>query len=316
MATTMQLSAGAKPNADEVGRTCFYSGTTAHPVYVDWLTPVATTHAKAPIVMLHGGFHTGSAYLATPDGRQGWAQYFARLGHPVYVADWPGHGRSPANRDFATLSLAEIGESLAVLVDEVGPAIIMAHSAGGPLAWWIAEKLPERVVAVVGIAPGPPANIQKPLPDDPEAIEALRFDESVGCPVYSPLDAPVYVDIDFIRQFWANSSRFPKNAIEPYAKSIVPESAKVLNERFNIGGAGLGLAGPDVVAARPILVVTGDNDPRHPKAVDGAVAAYFGADTLWLADVGISGNGHMLMIEDNSEDIAALISQWLAGKGL
>lgn len=295
---------------------CFYSGTTAHPVYVDFLAPVVATESKSPIVMLHGGFHTGSAYLTTPDGREGWAPYFARLGHPVYVVDWPGHGRSPANRDFATLSLTDIGESLAVLVDEVGPAIIMAHSAGGPLAWWIAEKLPEQVVAIVGIAPGPPANIQKTLPDDPVAIDALRFDESLGCPVYSPLEAPVYVDIDFVSRFWANSPRFPQDAIEPYAKSIVPESAKVLNERFNIGGAGLRLAGPDVVAKRPILVVTGDHDLRHPKEVDGAVAAYFGADTLWLADVGISGNGHMLMIEDNSEEIAELISQWLASKDL
>ncbi len=295
---------------------CFYSGTAEHPVYVDFLAPAPAARPRRPIVMLHGGFHTGSAYLATPDGRQGWAPYFARLGHPVHVADWPGHGRSPANRNFATLSLAEIGESLAVLVDEVGPAIIMAHSAAGPLAWWIAEKLPERVAAIVGIAPGPPANIQKALPDDPQAIEALGSDESLGCPVYSPLGAPVYVDIDFVRRFWANGRRFPKDAIEPYAKSIVAESAKVLNQRFNIGGAGLGLAGPDVVAGRPILVVTGDSDPRHPRAVDDAVAAYFGADRLWLADAGISGNGHMLMMEDNSEEIAGLIAQWLAGKGL
>lgn len=302
--------------AETLTMMCFYSGTAEHPVYVDFLAPAPAARPRRPIVMLHGGFHTGSAYLATPDGRQGWAPYFARLGHPVHVADWPGHGRSPANRNFATLSLAEIGESLAVLVDEVGPAIIMAHSAAGPLAWWIAEKLPERVAAIVGIAPGPPANIQKALPDDPQAIEALGSDESLGCPVYSPLGAPVYVDIDFVRRFWANGRRFPKDAIEPYAKSIVAESAKVLNQRFNIGGAGLGLAGPDVVAGRPILVVTGDSDPRHPRAVDDAVAAYFGADRLWLADAGISGNGHMLMMEDNSEEIAGLIAQWLAGKGL
>jgi pimeloyl-ACP methyl ester carboxylesterase len=316
MATSVQKSVGAQAPADGTSRACLYSGTAEHPVYVDFLAPAVALRPKPPIVMVHGGFHTGSAFLTTSDGREGWAPYFARLGHPVYVVDWPGHGRSPANRNFAMLSLAEIGESLAVVVDEVGPAIIMAHSAGGPLAWWIAEKLPERVVAIVGIAPGPPANIQKALPQDPDAIEALRFDESVGCPVYSPLDAPVYVDIDFVRRFWANSPRFPKDAIESYAKSIVPESARVLNERFNIGGAGLGLAGPDVVARRPILVVTGDNDPRHPRAVDGAVAAYFGADTLWLADAGISGNGHMLMIEDNSEEIAGLIAQWLVGKGL
>jgi len=209
--------------------------------------------------------------------------------------------------------MREIAQSLAVLADEIGPCIIVAHSAGGPLAWWIADTHPDAVGAIVGIAPGPPSNIQRPLPDDPKLIEALRFDESVGCPVYSPPDKPVFVDIEFIRNFWANTSRFPESAIDAYAKSIVPESAAVLNERFNIGGKGLYISGPNVVAARPILVVTGDSDPRHPRTTDAAVADYFNAKHAWLPEHGLHGNGHMLMLEDNSEEIACLVSDWQAG---
>jgi len=32
---------------------------------------------------------SSSIYLGTPDGREGWAQYFARHGHPVYAVDLP-----------------------------------------------------------------------------------------------------------------------------------------------------------------------------------------------------------------------------------
>ena len=42
----------------------------------------------------------------------------------------------------------------------------------------------------------------------------------------------------------------------------------VLSERFNIGGRGLKIDDPRNLARHPILVVTGDHDPRHPRAVD------------------------------------------------
>jgi hypothetical protein len=36
---------------------------------------------------------------------------------------------------------------------------------------------------------------------------------------------------------------------------------------------------------------------------------------VWLPARGISGNGHMLMIEDNSDELAAMIMNWLDSKG-
>ena len=70
------------------------------------------------------------------------------------------------------------------------------------------------------------------------------------------------------------------------------------------------------LARHPILIVTGEHDPRHPRAVDEATARYLGAEFVWLPDIGIAGNGHMLMIEDNSDAIARLILDWLDAKGL
>jgi pimeloyl-ACP methyl ester carboxylesterase len=42
----------------------------------------------------HGGGQTGTNFLKTPDGRDGWAQAFIREGYTVYVIDQPVRGRS------------------------------------------------------------------------------------------------------------------------------------------------------------------------------------------------------------------------------
>src|SRR3977135_3511389 len=55
---------------------------------------IAKTISAPPIVMVHGSGHTGVTYETTPDGREGWATYFARKNFPVYVVDHSGRGRS------------------------------------------------------------------------------------------------------------------------------------------------------------------------------------------------------------------------------
>src|SRR6266705_548303 len=62
-------------------------------MYVEMRIPVKQTH-PFPIVMVHGGTRSGTTFTGTPDGRESWAQYFARRGYAVYVVDQPGRGRS------------------------------------------------------------------------------------------------------------------------------------------------------------------------------------------------------------------------------
>ena len=306
----------ASTSSVRTARSCFFLGTASHPVYVDHLPPACVGRHLLPVVMIHGGFHTGVSYLGTPDGRDGWAQLFAARGHAVHVPDWPGHGRSPGVENLVRLTTHDVATALATVIDAIGPAIVVAHSAGGPIAWWIAEHHPDKVAAIIGIAPGAPANLLNPLPDDPAAIETMRHDREAGCPVYSPLDRPVSADRTFINDFWASSPRFPRDALESYAASVVPDSPIVLNERFNIGGRGLQLASLSVVGQRPILIVTGEHDARHPKSVDQALARRLNADFTWLPDIGLNGNGHMLMIESNSHEVASVLIRWLESRNL
>src|SRR5580704_7965921 len=50
-------------------------------MYVEYRLPVKKTHPY-PIVM---AYSLGIYYTGTPDGREGWAEYFLRRGYAVYV---------------------------------------------------------------------------------------------------------------------------------------------------------------------------------------------------------------------------------------
>src|SRR2546425_1051392 len=43
-------------------------------MYVEYQIP--DTPPKYPIILVHGGSHTGAGWQGTPDGRRGWADFF------------------------------------------------------------------------------------------------------------------------------------------------------------------------------------------------------------------------------------------------
>ena len=64
-------------------------------MYVEYQIPAELRAGAYPIIMVHGGGHTGAGFQSTPDGRPGWADYFVGHGWPVYVVDQPGRAKSP-----------------------------------------------------------------------------------------------------------------------------------------------------------------------------------------------------------------------------
>src|SRR5262249_36238235 len=67
------------------GKPVTVSGRTyiAGQMYVDVRIPAKQTH-PLPIIMVHGSTLSATTYFGTPDGREGWAQYFVRQGYAVY----------------------------------------------------------------------------------------------------------------------------------------------------------------------------------------------------------------------------------------
>ena len=66
-------------------------------MYVEVLRPKHVVH-RYPLVLIHGAGQTGTNWLGTPDGRQGWAQYFLMRGYVIYIVDQPARGRSAWHR--------------------------------------------------------------------------------------------------------------------------------------------------------------------------------------------------------------------------
>lgn len=64
--------------------------------YVEYFIPENLRRGAntIPIVLVPGGGLIGVHYLTTPDGREGWADFFLRRGFPVYIVDPPGRARA------------------------------------------------------------------------------------------------------------------------------------------------------------------------------------------------------------------------------
>ena len=281
-------------------------------MHVERVAPPAGVPERVPLLFVHGGHHTGACWERTPDGRSGWAPYAALRGHPAYVIDWPAHGRS-TGRALADLSLADVANAVAAELASLGRAVLVTHSMGGVIGWRAAELARAHVAAIAAIAPGPPANLQPA-----HASEAIR-DRQISDPAYGMRGEPMLATQEEVRPtpalaraMWANTERFPAAAFDAYFASLTAESGRILNERNNIDGTGIAVSGPSALAGIPIAVFTGDTDPRHPREVDAAVAEYFGAEFVWLADRGLRGHGHMCMIEDGNLGVADVVLDWIA----
>lgn len=66
---------------------------TINQMYVRFMIP-QQSEGHLPVVMIHGMALTGNSWETTPDGRMGWDEYFVRKGHPTFIVDQVGRGRS------------------------------------------------------------------------------------------------------------------------------------------------------------------------------------------------------------------------------
>ncbi len=312
--------------------------------YVEYLIPADLRH-RLPIVMIHGGGGQGLDYLSDLSGGEGWAQWFVRRGYAVYVVDRPGHGRSPADpallgapapglptamveRLFsapeqfedrypgadlhsqwvgsgrpgdatfdsfvaamgpmpadAAQHYADCRRGGAELLDLIGEAILVTHSAGGPVGWLVADARPGQVKAIVAVEPigpsfqaAPPGALTWGLTAVP-----LTFDP----PVSAPEDLGL-----------------TPTTLPPGIPAVLQsEPARTL----------------PTLAGVPVAVVTAEAswaNGTDPGTVAFLQQAGVAAEHVRLSEHGVHGNGHMMMMERNSGESAAVIESWLSSKGL
>jgi pimeloyl-ACP methyl ester carboxylesterase len=173
-------------------------------------------------------------------------------------------------------------KNAAELLDKIGPAIFMTHSAGGPFGFYALEarpKLVKGIVVVEGAGGGAFAgrgswgliNLPveyEPAVKDPSEIKTKRVNPT-------PEDA--------------------KLGIGPY--NIQEEPARKLKNWKDC----------------PISIVTSEASfvLPNPGAVAYLKQAGVSAEEIRLADHGIHGNGHAMMLEKNNREVLQPILDWL-----
>ncbi len=323
-------------------------------MYVEYQIPVRSgkTHdgrpTRYPIVMIHGGGHTGASFQTTPAGEPGWADYFLKRGWPVYVVDrpgvakststgafgsptsvqtaedrfaaaekadpliqwpqahlhtqWPGtgshtHGDPNFDQYYAHLSPGGTGggedflvRALVALLEKIGPAVLMPHSAPGPGTWRVGDTRPDLVKAIVAVEPsGPPF------------FEAPRFGMPGG-----QLTRPWGVSAGFLN--------YDPPVSDPSQLSIVQQAQPDGPDLIPCWLQGEPARQLPRLAEVPILFVLSESSYHAPY--DHCTSKYLTQagvpnDFVKLTDIGIFGNGHIMMVEQNNLEIAKVIEQWL-----
>ena len=203
-------------------------------MHVEYYFP-AEPQYDVPLVLVHGGGGQASDWYYTPDGRDGWRDYFLNAGWDLYIVDRPGYGRSPASPTYGEGTLTQVPSGLiarlaatdnfpggevtadsegvlnwivassttpyagnevaangiAEVLERVGPAVLVLHSAGGVSGFWAADMQPDNVLGIVAFetAGTDMLSIAEGLTFEPPLAEGFEPVESAdGCPV-QPEDA-------------------------------------------------------------------------------------------------------------------------------
>jgi pimeloyl-ACP methyl ester carboxylesterase len=297
-------------------------------MYVYWEAPVEVTH-PFPIVLIHGGGGQGTDYLGTPDGRPSWATQLVQAGYAVYVVDRPGHGRSPLD----PAVLGEIGPSFPY---EALPAIFVSPHGTHPTAHlhsqWPGSRDPESDAALDQFISGTGPMLR----DFPaaHALEGRRIAElldrtgpailvshSAGGPcAFLGADArpglvKALLAIETIGPPFADLP--PLGVTLSWGLTAAPMTYDPpVSDPAELGGAPRALPN---LQGFPIAVVSSEASPFvhfDEQIVEFLQGAGCGVERVRLADHGVHGNGHAMMMERNNRAALGVLLDWLGSKSL
>ncbi len=305
-----------------------------------------------PVVMVHGGGQTGTNFLMTPDGREGWATYFLRQGYAVYVVDqaargrsgyftdvygatrrpntkamserftapkssnlypqaalhtqWPGAGVSgdpvfdqffaSQVEDIADVSMIELLNRAAgvALLEKIGPSVLLTHSQSGTIGWTIANDRPDLVKGIVAVEPNGPAFYDNDVIGAPDWFKDGRLSRPNGITRTSLTFDPPLAQGETLqpqREAKADGAGLVRCWLQPEPARKLPKLAGI-----------------------PILIVVSEASYHAPYdhcASKFLTQAGVKNEFVRLENIGIKGNGHMMMLEKNNLEVAAFLKGWI-----
>ncbi|WP_447917979.1 esterase [Achromobacter aegrifaciens] len=253
--------------------------------------------APYPMLMWHGGGLSGVTWETKPDGQPGWQMYFLREGYDVYVSDAVERGRA---------SWARYPEIYA------GPPIFRSKKEAWELFRIGSDYAGRSTYADTQFPVGSFDQFMKQgvprwVSNDAATLRAYEVLVNQACPcvivVHSQSSTFAYQLANrYPEKIKAVVGIEPSGALNPSAVDVAPLSRV------------------------PLLLVWGDHLDAPPiwararqpvKDMIAAVRAKGGNVTeIDLPARGIKGNSHMIMMDRNSDQIAALVRDWLRAQQL
>jgi pimeloyl-ACP methyl ester carboxylesterase len=264
-----------------------------------------------PLLFVHGGGATGACWRATPDGRVGWADRLADAGRECWLGDWPGTGRS-GNRNGLEIEYDDVVDGFRRLLRDViaRPVVVVCHSMGGAVTWQLVQDDGDLVAGVVAVAAAYPANVvaRSEVVSDDGNVAVIDFADTGVRMVVDRRVMNLYGDGYIYQQAIATSTRFPEGYVAALRAGLVGLPPRMLLQRLGVLEGMPVVDRPEGFLGKPIRLLTGGEDPAHTREIEERTVSLlrgWGADAelVWLPDLGIEGNGHFLMFEENSDEI-------------
>ncbi len=310
------------------------------------IPPTEKREGKLPVIMVPGMGLTSYLYLNTPDGRDGWAQIFARAGYPVYVFDEPynaisgfevgkfnevkagtadvselpnimlwaneitwrrwGIGPEPGvpaeNTQFPVEHIGQLFASMTPVVGGGGGrgAAASGRRGGGAAGDVGAAPFGRRGRGRGGFATAGDDGNDAAVSGNPKVDALIQLIEKIG-------------PATLVLHSASGPTGFEATRLRPeLVRAIV--AVEVTDSPTE----------PDDIAKhfadKRFIGVYGDNFDLRPmqgryeasvKMAEEINAAGGKADVIWLPKLGIEGNSHLLMQDNNNNQIARMIIEYL-----
>lgn len=301
----------------------------ANHAYVEYFIPNDHADTRPPIILTHNYFGA-NAWLTNVDGKEGWAQFFVRQGFPVFIIDPPGTGRAGFDPD-------SIDQNASV-IDGAFP-VDQGFWPGQDTSAWTAWNMgPEWAVTGDGTVQG------NQMPTYDEAQRRLLSTLTPNLPVPETVLDDTFIDVlEAVNRMtgpaifiawsmgggmgqrlalrrpelfsglvlldgYSGERRFPEpgNWFDNGAIADSKKLAVILSEEK--------ISVLNLNSAAGHYSNTGNARKLGMTLVDQIIECGGSADDIWLPDVGIHGNGHMMFFERNSDQVAGVVADWIKRK--
>ena len=271
-------------------------------MYVQYVR-LSKPKARFPLLMWHGGGHTGTIWETKPDGGLGWQQFFLEAGHDVYVSDAVERGRASWAR------YPEVFKS---------EPLFRSKREGWELFRMGPPGSYHRDPGCRATNPGQQFPIESYDRFAMQCVPRWLDNDAATQAAYATLLGKVGPGVLIVHSQGGNFGLHAAIAQPHLVRAVIALEPSGAPEPADARLAGLKHV--------PHLFLWGDylespiwrgNIMRAPARYHEALAAQ-GTDSTWLElpTIGITGNTHMLMMDRNSDQLARLVQNWMTERGL